>query len=130
MLNKQLKGNYKMKKLIATTALLGLISSPLMAADKDMSCAEINAEMTELNNIATAAGNAETADTVAGASAAAAGHAAVLSGAGSSVPLIGSVFNIGKSVTRQNKANAQAKADDAEKRTIKLETIAEMKGCE
>ena len=118
-----------MKKLITTTALLGLISSPLMAADKDMSCAEINAELQELSGAEIVAQNAATTDTVAGASAAAAGHAAVMAGAGSSIPMIGSVFNIGKSITRQNKENTKIKAEDAEKRAIKLETIADMKDC-
>ncbi len=99
------------------------------AADKNLTCAQITAEVEELNAIVTAAGTANVSDSAAGAAAAAGTQAAIMSGAGSSVPFIGGAFNIAKSVTNANKENAVKNADKAEKRIIKLETISDMKGC-
>lgn len=110
-------------------AAAALVCGPAFAGDKDMSCAEIAAEIEELNAIEAAAGDAKMTDDVAKAGTGAAVNAALYSGAGSSIPLFGSLANVATAVTSANAENAKERAEDAEKRTIKLETIADMKGC-
>ncbi|MAE52031.1 MAG: hypothetical protein CMH27_09490 [Micavibrio sp.] len=117
-----------MKKHLLITALCGALSVPAFAGDKDMSCAEIAVEMEELAAIETAAGNAETADAVANAAGSAAIQGAAMSGAGS-IPFFGSIANVASAVTSSNARQAREDAEKAEKRMIKLETIADMKGC-
>jgi len=116
-----------MKKLLLVLALT-FMSAPSVAADKDMSCDEIALEMQELAAIETSAGNAEIGSTVAGTAGAAATQGAIMAGS-SSIPFIGGFANIASSVAKGNADIQKQRAEDAEKRAIKLETIAEMKGC-
>ena len=110
-------------------SFFSIITFPAFAGDKNLTCEEIAAEIEELAAIETAAGGAAVANTVTGAAGAAATQGAILSGAGSSIPFIGGIANIASAVSSQNEANAKKEAAKAEKRMIKLETIADMKGC-
>lgn len=116
-----------MKKILTILALCTLPFSA-QAADKHMTCDQIAAEMEELNNIQTAAGDAALANDTAGTAGDVAVQGGVMAGS-SSVPFIGGIASITKSVTSHNERRANAKAADAEKRMIKLETMAELKEC-
>lgn len=94
-----------------------------------MSCAEISAEIQELASIETAAGNAELTNTVTQAAGSAAMHGAATAGVGS-IPVIGGLANIAGAFSSHNKKQAEEAAEDAEKRMIRLQTMAEMKGCD
>lgn len=116
-----------MKKIMFLLAFT-IFSAPAFAADKDMSCDQIALELQELAEIETAAGNAQIGNTVTDTAGAAATQGALMTGS-SSVPFIGGIANIASSVARGNADIQRQRAQQAQKRTIKLETIAEMKGC-
>lgn len=118
-----------MKNIFLLTVATVFLTTPAMAGDTKLSCAEISGEMEELNAIITAAGGANTTNKVTQAGATAAVHGAIYSGAGSSVPFLGGIANVVGAVTSANAENAAKNAANAEKRIIKLETVAEMKGC-
>ena len=118
-------------RILLMTAAVALIAMPAHAKrDSKMTCAEIGAEIEELATIETAAGNAEIGNTVTGVGAAAATQGAIMAGAGSSLPFIGGIANIATSVSKGNADIQKQRAEDAEKRLIKLETMAEMKECD
>lgn len=113
------------------TITMAIIAFPAFASkDNKMTCSELMAEIEELAAIETAAGNADVADTVTRSGAAVATQGAIIAGAGSSLPLIGGLANIAAAVSNGNKEVQQKRAEDASKRIIRLETMAEMKGCE
>ena len=110
-------------------AVICLMTTSAFAADRDMTCAQINAEMEELNNIQTAAGDAALANDVAGTAGDVAVQGGIMAGS-SSIPFIGGIAGITKTVTNHNERRANANAEQAEKRLMKLETMAEMKDCQ
>lgn len=122
-----LQRNFIMKTFLFVLAFT-VLSVPVLAADKDMSCDEIAVEMQELAEIEAAAGNAEIGNRVTSTAGAAATQGAAIAGS-SSIPLIGGIANIASSVARGNANIQRQRAAQAQKRTIRLETIAEMKGC-
>ena len=97
--------------------------------DTDMTCQEISTAIEELNATISAASDAEMNTAVTNAAAGAATQGAVAAGLGSSVPFLGSIANVASAVSSNSEAKAKAAADKAEKRIIKLETIADMKEC-
>ena len=117
-----------MKNIIVALAVI-CFATPAIAKDSKMTCAELQVEIEELNGIQTAAGNADTNKAIASAGAAAATQTAIMSGAGSSIPFIGGLANIATTAVNSSAERSKKAAANAEKRLIKLETIAEMKDC-
>lgn len=118
-----------MNKLIALLFLGLIIAGPVQAGDTDMTCEQITAELEELAAIETAAGNADVNNKVVQAGTGAAVNGAIWAGAGSSVPFLGGIANAVGAVTSAQAEGAKEQAEKAKDRTIKLETIADMKGC-
>ena len=118
-----------MRKLLLTAALC-VITVPAMAAgDTKMTCSDIEKELEALASIETAAGNAELTNTVTQTAGSAAMSGAAAAGVGS-VPVIGGLANLAGAFSSHNERKAEKAAKDAEKRAIRLETMAEMKGCD
>lgn len=108
---------------------MAVFTTPAFAKDTKMSCAEIEATIEELNEIVTAAGNAEMNTAMTNAATGAATQGAIAAGLGSSVPFLGGIANAAGAFSANKEAQAKAEAEKAEKRIIKLETIADMKDC-
>jgi hypothetical protein len=117
-----------MKKLLLVLSCC-VISFAAHAADKDLSCGQINAELFDLRGAQGRADNAALADSAAGTAHEVAREGANLSGHSASMGMIDSIGRLTKRVTSSVSQSSSEKAVDAERRIIKLETIAEMKGC-
>lgn len=118
-----------MKKFLLTAALCVIAFPATAASDTKMTCLEIEAELQELASIETAAGNAELTNSVTQAAGSAAMSGASAAGVGS-VPVIGGLANLAGAFSSHNERKAEEAAKDAEKRAIRLQTMAEMKGCD
>lgn len=107
-----------------------ILTAPAYAKkDTDLSCAELNAEMNKLENTITSASNARRNAEMTEAAGDVAKDAADVAGYNSSSSLFGSISKMANSFTKNSETKARSAAADAEKRIIKLETIAEMKEC-
>ena len=106
-----------------------LISAPSMAADKDLSCSQLAAEIEELDGVIASADNAALSDKVVKAGGKTAAKTAYYAGKSSSLPWIGGVTEIANAVSSHNVQSAQKNASEAKSRKIKLEAIAEVKEC-
>ena len=118
-----------MRILLITLAIITLTTPAFAGKDTKMSCAEIEAAIAESEAIVDAATNAETTKNVTNAAAGAAVQGGIAAGLGSSIPFIGGLSNVAGAVASGSAEKAKADAEKAEKRIIKLETIADMKDC-